>query len=144
MFLPEPSILWFLYFYREWRKKFIDEAVEDTDDFWDGDAEDVTEDDDNLGDVDNVVKDDSLGDGKASEDEGIGEGESVEDTEDLDDEDAEDVTEDKDKLDDEDVNVTAVSTYGHSDILLPLSLLFLQPLNMYQVLVYQQSSSLRN
>ena len=99
-----------------------------------------------IGDVDNVVKDDSLGYGKASEaeDEGLGEGESVENTEDLGDDDAEDVTEDDDKLDDEDVNVTAVSTCGHSNVLLPLSLLFLQPLKMYQVLVYQQSSSLRN
>ena len=97
-----------------------DEAVEDTDDFGDDDTEDVTEDDD-----DNVVKDDSLGDDKASEDE------SFEDTEDLGDDDAEDVTEDDDKLDDEDVNVTALSTCGHSDVLLPLRLLFLQPLKMY-------------
>ena len=68
-----------------------------------------------IGDVDNVVKDDSLGNDKASEDEGLGEGESVEDTEDLGDDDAEDVTEDDDKLDDEDVNVTAVSTCGDRD-----------------------------
>ena len=88
--------------------------------------------------------DDGLGDGETSEDEGLGEGESVEDTEDLGNEDAEDVTEDDDKLGDEDVNVTAVSTCGQSYILLPLSLLFLQPLKMYQVLVYQQSSSLQN
>ena len=85
-----------------------------------------------------------LSDGGSAENEDVVEDEAVEDTDDFGDDDAEDVTEDDDKLDDEDVNVTALSTCGHSDVLLPLSLLFLQPLNMYQVLVYQQSSSLRN
>ena len=42
---------------------------------------------------------------KASEDEGLGEGEAVEDTDDLGDDDAEDVTEDDDNLGDADVDV---------------------------------------
>ena len=46
---------------------------------------------------------------KASEDEGLGEGEAVEDTDDLGDDDAEDVTEDDDNLGKADVDVAAVS-----------------------------------
>ena len=55
--------------------------------------------------MDNVVKDDGLGYGGASEDEGLGEGEAVEDTDDLGDDDAEDVIEDDDNLGDAEVDV---------------------------------------
>ena len=72
--------------------------IQDMDDLGDDNAEYVIEDDDNLSDYDNVVKDDGLGDGKASEDEGLGEDEAIEDTDD----DAEDVTEDDDNLGDDD------------------------------------------